>query len=171
MVHDPLDDVLDLEHGFYQDGYQQGTKDGIAAGRNEGRLIGLEKGFGKFSESARLAGKAIVWANRLPLYRRAASSVATSADSTASTASTERSTAAHPRLADLPDNARLAKHVSTLYALVEPESLSIENTDEAVNDFDDRMRRAQGKTKIIEKMISENVAREREREAAARSRH
>ncbi|KAK4104519.1 DUF1715-domain-containing protein, partial [Parathielavia hyrcaniae] len=58
-------------------------------------------------------------------------------------------------LPPLPENPRLAKHVTTLYALVEAESLSSENSDEAVDDFDDRLRRAQGRFKVIERMVGE----------------
>ncbi|KAJ4404828.1 hypothetical protein N0V85_004793 [Neurospora sp. IMI 360204] len=53
------------------------------------------------------------------------------------------------------NNARLEKHITTLFALVETETLAKENTDEAVNDFDDRLKRAQGKAKIIERMVGE----------------
>jgi hypothetical protein len=50
---------------------------------------------------------------------------------------------------------RLRKHITTLYALAETESLSTENNDDAVSDFDDRLRRAQGRAKVIERMVGE----------------
>ena len=53
------------------------------------------------------------------------------------------------------DGGRLRKHISTLYALAETESLSTENNDDAVSDFDDRLRRAQGRAKVIERMVGE----------------
>lgn len=53
------------------------------------------------------------------------------------------------------NNLRLTKHILTLYALVEPASLSIQNTEEAVSDFDDRLRRAEGRVKIIERITGE----------------
>lgn len=53
------------------------------------------------------------------------------------------------------NNPRLHKHILTLYALVEPVSLSIQNTEAAVSDFDDRLRRAEGKVKIIERITGE----------------
>jgi hypothetical protein len=59
------------------------------------------------------------------------------------------------QLPPLPDNPRLAKHITTMYALAETESLSTENNDEAVDDFDDRLRRAQGRFKVIERMVGE----------------
>lgn len=52
-------------------------------------------------------------------------------------------------------SSRLHKHILTLYALVEPASLSIQNTEAAVSDFDDRLRRAEGKVKIIERITGE----------------
>lgn len=62
-----------------------------------------------------------------------------------------------------PNNPRLKKHILTLYALVEPASLSIQNTEEAVSDFDDRLRRAEGKVKIIERITGEGGGDELER--------
>lgn len=62
-----------------------------------------------------------------------------------------------------PNNPRLKKHILTLYALVEPASLSIKNTEEAVSDFDDRLRRAEGKVKIIERITGEGEGDEVER--------
>lgn len=62
-----------------------------------------------------------------------------------------------------PNNPRLKKHILTLYALVEPASLSIQNTEEAVSDFDDRLRRAEGRVKIIERITGEGEGDEVER--------
>ncbi|KAL0476057.1 hypothetical protein QR685DRAFT_490246 [Neurospora intermedia] len=67
----------------------------------------------------------------------------------------------------LPNNARLEKHVSTLFALVETDTLAKENTDDAVNDFDDRLKRAQGKAKIVERMVGEISERKRANPPAA----
>ncbi|RFU73791.1 duf1715 domain-containing protein [Trichoderma arundinaceum] len=143
MSSDPLDDVFTLEDRFYTEGYNQGVQDGARAGRIEGRSFGMEKGFEKFLESGRLAGKSLVWANRLPKTNQQAN---ISSDS-------EKSFEACT-LPPLPRNPRLEKNVKLAYALVEPDTLSTDNTDEAVQDFDDRVKRAQGKVKIIERMLS-----------------
>jgi hypothetical protein len=45
-----------------------------------------------------------------------------------------------------------------LYGLVEPGTLSTTNDDEAVNDFDSRMKGAQGKLRIIERAIGEGTS-------------
>lgn len=160
MAEDPLEDVLNLEEQLYQQGYRDGVADGTQAGKIEGRSFGLEKGFEKFLESGRLYGKSVVWANRLPrqklpdptpgVTRATGRGVVPRDDAPAGGCQTSTS------LPPLPGNSKLAKNITTLHALVEPESLSTDNTDDAVNDFDDRLRRAQGKVKIIEKMVGED---------------
>lgn len=153
---DPFDDVLNLEERFYSEGYKQGVADGDRAGRVEGRSFGIEKGFEKFAEAGRLHGKAVVWANRLaPSPPR---SLQTTGDATMATFA-EGETRIDKKLPGLHNGgARLEKNVVTLHALVEPETLSTENTDEAVNDFDDRVKRAQGKARVIERQIGEDAS-------------
>lgn len=136
---DPFDDIINLEEEFYSDGYKAGVADGARAGRIEGRSFGIEKGYEKFVEAGRLYGKSVVWANRLPQAQ-------------ASSASTEQQKLL-PALNS--GGVRLEKNVLTLHALVEPETLSTENSDEAVNDFDDRVKRAQGKARVIERQVGE----------------
>ncbi len=63
------------------------------------------------------------------------------------------------QLPRLPSNPRLERNIRSLLALLEPGTLSVENTDEAVNDFDDRLKAARGKVKIIEKMVGEDGER------------
>ncbi|KPM39078.1 hypothetical protein AK830_g7507 [Neonectria ditissima] len=143
MASDPLEDVFNIEERFYNEGYEQGLRDGVQAGRIEGRSFGMEKGFEKFLESGRLAGKAVVWANRVPPQAVGAAG------------------AKEPcTLPQLPKNARLEKNINTLYALVEPDTLSTANSDEAVQDFDDRVKRALGKAKIVERMAGGSSAKE-----------
>ncbi|PNP43303.1 hypothetical protein TGAM01_v202707 [Trichoderma gamsii] len=143
MSSDLFDDVFTLEDRFYTQGYNQGVQDGARAGRIEGRSLGMEKGFEKFLESGRIASKSLVWANRLPQTPQPGSASEEGAKSS------ETCT-----LPPLPKNPRLEKNIKLAYALVEPDTLSTENSDEAVQDFDDRVKRAQGKVKIIEKMLN-----------------
>ncbi|KAK1836006.1 hypothetical protein QBC39DRAFT_340200 [Podospora conica] len=168
MTHDdPFEDLLNLEEKFYQDGYRQGQEDGVKAGRAEGRGLGLEKGYQKFFESGRLFGRAIVWANRLPSAAKPSQQTKGPSPDTVQHApvtatpsqSQEVQDQEQQQLPPLPNNPRLEKHITVLYALAETESLSTENTDEAVNDFDDRLKRAQGKAKIIERMVGEVPAK------------
>lgn len=137
--HDPFDAALNVESTFHNRGYSQGLADGNRAGLVEGRAFGYQKGFEKWLEAGRLASKSIVWANRLP--------------GKASTSSA---------LPALPNNARLEKNIGALYGLVNAQMLSMENSDASVQDFDDRLKRAEGKVRIIERVV--NPSREGSKE-------
>ncbi|XWX01468.1 hypothetical protein V2A60_009496 [Cordyceps javanica] len=151
MASDPFDHVFTLEDRFYRQGYQQGLEDGEAAGRIEGRQFGMSTGFDKFLESGRLASRSIIWANRLPASQPGAATGA--APAPAGSQEQEQPPKAACTLPPLPNNARLGKNIKMVYALVEPETLSTANADDDVQDFDDRFKRAQGKAKVVEKMI------------------
>lgn len=163
MADDDLfDGALNLEDRSYEEGYQLGVADGSHAGRIEGRVFGLEKGFQKFLEAGRLHGKACSWGARIsgdastPASQDNAETPA--ADDSATTgASSPTSTKADAamKLPLLGKNQRLEKHILALYQLVDPETMATANTEEVVNDFDDRYRRALAKSKIIESIIGE----------------
>ncbi|KAM3552271.1 hypothetical protein MY1884_007299 [Beauveria asiatica] len=150
---DPFDHVFTLEDRFYRQGYQQGLEDGEAAGRVEGRQFGMSTGFDKFLESGRLASRAIVWANRLPPAPQRSPSCSSAAGASSASTATQQPAVQACSLPPLADNARLGKNIKMVYALLEPETLSTANADEDVQDFDDRLKRAQGKAKVVEKMI------------------
>lgn len=180
MEDDPFDSLLNLEEKFYDDGYQLGVADGSRAGRIEGRAFGLEKGFEKFLPMGILHGRSTVWAGRLVDHRvqRQGPDEAntepgpkhtnglrhgmshTEVQSVPEATENQQSLAAERNtrstVPTLPNNARLEKHVQTFYALVEPASLSTENTEDGVSDFDDRFKRATAKAKIIERLIGES---------------
>ncbi|KAF6839415.1 ORAOV1 family protein [Colletotrichum plurivorum] len=153
MASDPFDDILNLEEQFFAEGFKQGTEDGILAGKIEGRSVGLAKGYEKFLESGRIHGRSAVWANRLSLPQKTGATAAASSSSANRQQQQQQPTKCS--LPPLPPNARLEKNVTAAFALVEPDTLSTENSDDAVNDFDDRFKRAQGKVKIIERMTGE----------------
>ena len=140
---DFFDDILNVESRLQQQGYNDGLKEGAEHGRAEGRGFGMSNGFEKFLESGRLAGKAIVWANRLP----------GSSDNQPPNAATLGDSHSES-LGPLPNNARLEKNIKTLYSLVDPKALSVANSDAAVQDFDDRLKKAQGKERIIERVVT-----------------
>lgn len=141
---DPLDDLWGLEERFYQEGYQLGVADGSRSGRIEGRVFGLEKGFEKFAAMGALAGQCAVWEARM--------SKKVGPNKTNESGSGSDQIIVSP----LPENARLRKHFQTLSALTEAESLSTQNNEEAVTDFDDRLNRAEGKTKVIQSILGES---------------
>lgn len=161
---DPFDDLLSLEDKFYKEGYDLGVSDGERAGRVEGRLFGLEKGFEKFAAMGRLHGRAMVWAGRLPEIKSQDDAESKGGAKKSATTNTEQGGQEEPaskapscKAHSLPANPRLEIHIRTLYALTEPGSLSTENSEDSVSDFDDRLRRAEGKIKIIEKLTGEVV--------------
>lgn len=153
MSEDLFDGLLGLEEQFHNEGYQLGIEDGSKAGRIEGRVFGLERGFEKYVEMGKLHGRSLVWNGRHEGLREANDAchrpVTKSSNGLAALPQDRR-------VPDLPANARLEKHLRVLYALTEPDSLSTENGDDSVSDFDDRMKRAQGKIKIIERLIGED---------------
>lgn len=140
-----FDDLLYLEERFYNEGYALGLCDGEKAGRMEGRIFGLEKGFEKYMEMGRLHGRCLVWNARCPPLQ------VTPALGTP-IKQVIRDT---QQRNDLANNPRLEKHLRVLYALTEPASIAIENTEDAVTDYDDRYKRAVGKTKVIERALGE----------------
>jgi hypothetical protein len=137
---DDFDSLFNLEEEYYTEGYNLGVADGSRAGRIEGRLFGLEKGFEKFAAMGALAGRNAVWEARISDQN--------------STGTAEQSECKLPKLSG---GARLQKHLQTLFALTEAESLSTENNEDSVSDFDDRLKRAEGKVKVIEKLVSEGL--------------
>lgn len=153
MTSHPFDEILGLEEQFYNDGVTQGQADGVKVGRIEGRTFGLEKGFEKYVESGKLYGKSLVWANRIQQFRSQEFSSERAWNGRQDSTDAQRHY--HLTLPLLPNNQRLQKNVKALHALAESESLSTENTEEAVSDFDDRLKRAQVKAKIVERMVGE----------------
>lgn len=163
---DPFESLFSLEEQYYQEGHALGVADGSQSGRIEGRVFGLERGFEKFAAMGALAGRCAVWEARLshgPRLEEADRSKATSDDGSKGQGKDDNQSTILP----IPENARLAKHLSTLYALVEAESLSTQNTEEAVSDFDDRLKRAEGKVKVIGKIIGEDTTPLSESEASS----
>jgi Essential protein Yae1, N terminal len=158
MESDPFDDLLGLEDRFYNEGFQLGTTDGVKAGRIEGRAFGLEKGFEKYVEIGRLHGKSLVWAGRLSKFQTSdteASHVTEDGVSEQAASPLNEESSTFLNLPPLPTNPRLEKHIKILYALTEPASLSTDNSEDAVSSFDDRLKRAIGKVKIVEKLVGE----------------
>ncbi|KAI4102390.1 MAG: hypothetical protein L6R37_004401 [Teloschistes peruensis] len=164
MTSDPFETVLDLEDTFYKEGHDLGVQDGRRTGQIEGRLFGLEKGFDKHAIMGRLHGLSTIWSARLSSDSQTPKSNYVDdipRQSPTSDGGTQNapsiSVEASSSISRIPYSTRLEKHIRTLYALTEPASLSTDNTEDAVSDFDDRLKRAKGKVKIIEKVLDENV--------------
>ncbi|KAJ2967577.1 hypothetical protein NUW58_g10417 [Xylaria curta] len=164
--HDPFDDLLNLEEEYYKEGYEEGLKDGAESGRIEGYSLGLQKGFEKFVETGRLQSRAVVWANRIPKYQQRQqqqhNAVPEQQSQNDPTELAEKRVESeisktHLQLPPIHSNPRLEKNIETLYGLVEPGTLSTNNDDESVNDFDSRMKGAHGKLRMIERAVGEGT--------------
>lgn len=167
MEDDPFDSLLGLEDQYYKEGYDLGVKDGSQAGLIEGRLFGLERSFEKYAAMGILHGRSALWAGRLPRPQTETSGTLTMVDESRRPRHAycpqyklpnqeEDTSLARGTIHQLPLNARLEKHIRILYALTEPASLSKENSEESVSEFDDRLKKADGKFKIIEKLLDES---------------
>ena len=144
---DPFDSLLGLEDEFYKEGFDVGVKDGKRAGLIDGRLFGLENGFDKYVAMGKLHGRARVWAGRVPSINKSAEQIESTQDG--------NPRGENNKVVARLDNPRLRTNVRTLFALTEPGSLATENSENAVTDFDDRLKRAEGKFKVIEKLTGE----------------
>lgn len=146
---DPFDTLLTLESQYHAEGLALGISEGSAKGRIEGRVFGLEKSFEKFIELGRLGGRAQVWNARLPNHDQAASSqLEVGKDDSPSSAKI---------LGVLPGSGseRLVRHVKRLVELTDADDVSRENSEDGVQDFDDRLREAKAKAVLVERLVGE----------------
>ncbi|KAI8934158.1 hypothetical protein NX059_008911 [Plenodomus lindquistii] len=172
---DPFDTLLTLEDTLYTSAYTLGASDGAHAGRIEGRIFGLEKGFEKFTSLGHLHGRSVVWGARLASLRpslqpppasqqqNANESPAThtytntpsSKPTTTSSKPTPQSTPPAHQLPDLSTNERLRNNITLLHSLTDLDTFSTANEEDAVADFDDRVKRAGAKAKVVERIVGE----------------
>ena len=165
---DPFDTILSLEDGFYKEGYDLGTSNGERAGLIEGRWFGLEKGFDKYVLMGRMHGKAAIWSGRLLdadpkaevglLGNNHEEARIIPGSHLSPDMKSRLSQAQDGQAPRLPTTARLETHIRTLYALTEPDSLSTKNSEDSVSEFDDRLKRAEGKIKILDKLTGDLIS-------------
>jgi hypothetical protein len=152
---DPFSSLLTLEDTLYTTAYTLGATAGSNTGRIEGRIFGLEKGFDKFSALGSLHGRSVVWGSRALQV----TPTSPNARFTSSLLSTQHQepTKKDTLLPKLPENgkSRLLNNITLLHSLTDPETFSTLNTEDAVADFDDRVRRAGAKAKVIGRIVGE----------------
>ncbi|KAJ5112997.1 hypothetical protein N7456_001531 [Penicillium angulare] len=151
-----LDSLLDLEEQFYNEGYKLGVADGAEAGYTEGSVFAVENGFEKFVEMGRLYGKALVWAQRLGESKPDETTGLTPHQvKQKDTLSLDPSICnAMPKIPA--HSTRLTRNLATLLELVDPATLDMSNTEDAVNDVDERLRGAAVKAKLIQRAMGES---------------
>ncbi|KAK0347265.1 hypothetical protein LTR02_002433 [Friedmanniomyces endolithicus] len=155
---DPFATLLNLEDTYYTEGYDLGVTDGSRAGRIEGRLFGLEKGFAKFAEMGRLNGRARVWEARLPSAHTPNGMGLREGDIGASTSSPS-SQSTTGTISPLSGSDRLRKHIDRLSELTDSESLETKNTEDAVDECEERLAGARSKFTLIAKIVGEDDMR------------
>lgn len=144
---DPFDTLLTLESQYHAEGRQLGITEGSLSGRIEGRVFGLEKSFEKFIELGRLGGRSAVWNARLP-----------DAASTSSSQALEVGKDEPERVLGVLSGSgseRLVRHVKRMAELTDSDDVSRENSEDGVQDFDDRLREAKAKAVLIERLVGE----------------
>lgn len=144
---DPLESLLSLEEQYHHEGRALGVVEGEATGRIEGRVFGLEKSFEKFIELGKLGGRAAVWNSRLPKFDGDA------APSSVGLEVGKEGTGLGPLNGGASE--RLTRHVRRLVELTDQNDVSRENSEEGVQDFDDRLREAKAKAVLVERLAGE----------------
>ncbi|QKX56466.1 uncharacterized protein TRUGW13939_03571 [Talaromyces rugulosus] len=157
MDSDLLESVLGLEEKFYHEGYQVGLADGARAGYTEGSVFAVEKGFAQALEVGKLYGKALVWNQRFASRTVDRSG---SSSGTKPTLGGDDLPAIHTDLCygmpEIRGESRVARNIQLLLGLVDPATLSLENTEDAVSDMEERLKGAQLKTKLIQRSLGES---------------
>lgn len=140
---------MELETGFYDEGYRTGLEDGTQAGLIEGKLFGIEKGYEKAIEMGRLRGRAMVWSSRLSTTSQSTEIVR------AKNHDKHDMTEIAASLPRFESKDRLRKQFEALMQLVDGEGLDVTNSDKAVTAFDDLMIKARSKAKVISNITGE----------------
>lgn len=146
---DPFDSLLNLESTYESQGYADGLRDGKDQAHISAKLFGIEKAFEKYVNMSRLRWRAECLAaeHGVPI------APAEDSDGAADGASSVSGGAEKPA-------SRLQKHVATLLAFTSAKTMDCSNTDVAIGDFDERLRRAQAKVKVIERLTGVGAKRE-----------
>lgn len=152
---DPFDSLLNLESTYESQGYADGLRDGKAQAHVSAKLFGIEKGFEKYVVMSRLRWRA----ERLAVeYAVPVNSILPTGPADEGSESTDVGLGGAGGGQKPPS--RLQKHVATLLALTSVKTLDYNNTDAAIGDFDERLKRALAKVKVIERMTRTGGGRE-----------
>jgi len=158
MDSDIFDGLLKLEDEFYNEGYKLGVTDGSQAGYTEGNVFAIEKGFEKLLEFGRLYGKGLVWAQRLAVSEQDQTAEATQYDANIVSGGAEELSvepAVCREMPCVPKGTRLRKNVRVLLEQVDPATLSLDNTPDAISEVEERLKGAVLKAKLIQRAFGE----------------
>ena len=177
-VGDIFDSILNLEDEFYQEGYELGARDGEKAGRIEGRLFGIRKGFEKMLVMGKLRGQALVWRARHELSRaspthdditqnyKQAGLIGSKQHEESEVGSSEFGVLVEKAKQESKlcvrfflASTRLEKNIDILLEVTEPSAISTQNNEDSIEEFDDKFKRASAKLKVIEATVRETKRR------------
>ncbi|KAN0079268.1 hypothetical protein V8E54_004482 [Elaphomyces granulatus] len=158
MDSDIFDGLLQLEDEFYNEGYKLGVTDGAQAGYAEGNVFAIEKAFEKLLEFGRLYGKGLVWAQRLAVSEQDQTAEATQYGANIVSGGAEELSiepAVCREMPCVPKGTRLRKNVRVLLEQVDPATLSLDNTPDAITEVEERLKGAVLKAKLIQRAFGE----------------
>ncbi|KAK9455843.1 DUF1715-domain-containing protein [Dipodascopsis uninucleata] len=143
-IDDIFDSLLSLESVFYKEGYNEGLADGLRSGRSEGKQFGLQTGFQRFLSVGILQGRCRIWKQ----FGKPQSQESQKRENTNSAYDQNIIT-----LQSSSTDNRSMKQLQVLETLVS--DISIENTEEAVEEFENRIKRARTRAKIVASMFKD----------------
>ncbi|KAK7208430.1 hypothetical protein BZA70DRAFT_287734 [Myxozyma melibiosi] len=149
MDDDLFDSLLNLESDFYQEGYNEGFADGVRSGTSEGMQFGLQTGFHRFLSVGIISGRCEIWKHAKPPLT--ARSAPTSSPAASSSETIEVMSIGPPETG----GARATKQLQVLTDLVT--DIPIVNTEEAVEEFENRLKRAKARAKVVQRMLKDSV--------------
>ncbi|KAK9474358.1 uncharacterized protein V1510DRAFT_412026 [Dipodascopsis tothii] len=136
MDGDFVDSLLSLEQSFYNDGYTEGKADGVQAGAAEGTQFGLETGFKRYVNIGLLHGRVRVWTQ------------------TAAVRGAETAAEPDPASDVVPlagGGSRVKKQLQVLASLVT--DVPMTNTEPAVETFENNLKRAKARAKVVGSLL------------------
>lgn len=149
MADDLLGDVLELEDGFYNEGFEAGVADSAYAGMLEGKVFGIEKGYDKALELGKLNGRALVWQRRQQSTAQDAAEKPSHTTSGGTSASQSTLDDALQAMNGLGTTSRLVKQIETLMTLSDTKNVPNDNSDASVSQVEDAIAKSKAKAKIV----------------------
>lgn len=157
MTDDLLGGLLDLEEGFFKEGYEAGIADSEYAGTLEGKIFGIEKGYDKALELGKLHGRALVWLRRQQSTSKEAAEASKGNADEVSSADSGTLHRALNAMSDLPKNSRLKKNIETLISMSDPANVPNDNSDESVSLVEDAIAKSKAKAKMVATVTGESL--------------
>ncbi|KAK9450151.1 uncharacterized protein V1518DRAFT_194236 [Limtongia smithiae] len=152
-MDDLFDSLLNLESTFYEQGYAEGFADGLRAGTSEGKQFGLQTGFRRFLSAGILQGRCEIWSSTAPddaAPARERTRQSQHKQQRASDNDNENETDLTPL-----SGGRASRQLRILQDLVI--DVPTQNDEAAVDEFENRMKRARARAKVVQRLMRDTV--------------